>query len=109
MKTYSIQNFVVPIYLSESSLNALDTTVALSKKHKANIYIFHVTETVPAMAGSQKDYHFPVFTRADVLQALASAYVCGLSTLLINRFVISGSAGPSVEGTYFYVSNSFLF
>ncbi len=42
MKIYSIQNVAVPIGLSESSLNAFDTAVALTKKHKANIYILQL-------------------------------------------------------------------
>ena len=45
----------MPIDLRKLSLNALDTAVALSKKHKATIYILHVSETVQAPADSQKN------------------------------------------------------
>ncbi len=54
MKPYSIQNILVPIDLSESSSNVLDTAVALSKKHNAAIYFLHVTEAAHAKAESQK-------------------------------------------------------
>lgn len=81
----------------------------VSKKPEANIYILHVTETVQALADSQNVGHFPVVTRTDVLHALARAYVGGLWTSLMNRFVISTSVARSVEGTYFYVNNLFFF
>lgn len=44
MRTYKIDKILVPVDLSESSLNALDTAVALAVKNKAAIQILHIKE-----------------------------------------------------------------
>lgn len=68
-----IRNILVPVDLSESSLNALDTAVAIAKKHKASIQILHIEENILNHA----DEAVPTFLNtisnsSDILAALAS-------------------------------------
>lgn len=44
MSAFLIQNILVPIDLSETSLNALDTAVALAKRHDAELHLINVIE-----------------------------------------------------------------
>lgn len=45
MSDYKISNVLVPVDLSEASLNALDSAVNIAKKHKAALQVLHVDET----------------------------------------------------------------
>src|SRR5690349_14972783 len=44
MKDYSIKKVLAPIDFSNISINALETAVAISKKHQASLTITHVLE-----------------------------------------------------------------
>jgi nucleotide-binding universal stress UspA family protein len=44
MSVCTIQNILVPVDLSESSLNALDTAAALAQKHEASLQLLNVVE-----------------------------------------------------------------
>jgi len=72
MSSYHIQKIVVPIDLSETSLNALETAVAIAKKHKAGIQLLNVIE-------NHLDFHddfalsSSIINSTDVLNALAGA------------------------------------
>jgi nucleotide-binding universal stress UspA family protein len=72
MDNYSIQKILVPVDLSETSLNALETAVHLAKKHRAVLQVLNVTEQAGGEADEQKfksSYH----PDADVLIALTSS------------------------------------
>ena len=45
MTVYKISHILVPVDLSESSLNALDTAVGLAKKHRATLHVLYVDES----------------------------------------------------------------
>jgi nucleotide-binding universal stress UspA family protein len=44
MNNYSIKKILVPVDLSEGSLNALDSAVAITKQHKAQLHIVYIDE-----------------------------------------------------------------
>ena len=74
MSVYKITNILVPVDLSESSLNALETAVNVAKKHKASIQILNVEES---NLNTLEDINAPYFTNSanssDVLNALVGA------------------------------------
>lgn len=73
MNVYSIKKILVPIDLSESSLNALHTAVHIAKRHKAALLVLHVTET---QFWSQDDGLHDIFSmhkNEDVLTALTGS------------------------------------
>jgi len=74
MNDYKIANILVPIDLSESSLNALDAAVNIAKKHKAALCILHVDEN--SFQGLE-DLNTPYFSNSvnavDVINALVGA------------------------------------
>ena len=45
MFSYTIKKIIVPIDLSETSLNALDSAVALAQRHNASLVLLNVVET----------------------------------------------------------------
>jgi nucleotide-binding universal stress UspA family protein len=72
MDKYSIQKILVPVDLSETSLNALETAVHLAKKHRAALQVLNVTEQAVSETDQHKfknSYH----PDADVLIALTSS------------------------------------
>jgi nucleotide-binding universal stress UspA family protein len=73
MSVYTIQNILVPVDLSESSLNALDTAAALAQKHKASLQLLNVVEH--QWDAFQEDAFSPGGTTdsLDVLNALAGS------------------------------------
>ena len=64
MNDYKISKILVPIDLSESSFNALDTAAMLAKKHNAILFLLSVKETLAAKAEASS---------LDILMALAGA------------------------------------
>ena len=71
MNLYPIQKILVALDLSQSSLNALETAVALAKKNKAILQIVNVNEPV---SGGMEDYLLSSSkTTGDVLNALTAA------------------------------------
>jgi nucleotide-binding universal stress UspA family protein len=75
MSEFIIQNIVVPIDLSETSLNAFDTAVALAKRHGAELHMINVIE--PAFDTFHEESTFSSISTlsnsSDVLTALAGA------------------------------------
>jgi nucleotide-binding universal stress UspA family protein len=73
MNHYSIQKILVPVDLSETSLNALNTAVALAKKHNAVVQILNVREQLPSR---HNNLYYPPSAKSantDVLSALTGA------------------------------------
>jgi nucleotide-binding universal stress UspA family protein len=69
MTVYTIRKILVPVDLSESSLNALDTAVALAKKNNAELVILNVEENYSDNFYNESSY--AVLSSNDVLAALA--------------------------------------
>lgn len=74
MSLYRIRNILVPVDLSESSLNALDTAVVLAKKHKSFLHILNIEEN---NFNTSEDHNLSLLSHAsnsaDILTALAGA------------------------------------
>ena len=75
MKSYSVRNILIAVDLSEPSLNALDTAVALAMKHKANIQLLNVIEKdIPRLLDDTVSLPFNILSNSsDVLTALGGA------------------------------------
>ncbi len=73
MKSYSIQKILVPIDLSDTSLNALNAAVNLAKLHDAKIIILNVVETLASINQMNGFPSFNVRKSADILSALLAA------------------------------------
>jgi nucleotide-binding universal stress UspA family protein len=73
MSAYHIQKIVVPIDLSETSLNALDTAVSIAKKHRATIQLLNVVENNFDCLQDDFSFSSSLINSADVLNALAGA------------------------------------
>jgi nucleotide-binding universal stress UspA family protein len=73
MLPYTIRKIIVPIDLSETSLNALDTAVAIAKRHQAELILLNVIESDLDFLGEGNG--FSSFNNlshsSDVLTALA--------------------------------------
>jgi nucleotide-binding universal stress UspA family protein len=74
MSVYKISSVLVPVDLSEGSLNALEAAVSIAKKHKADLQILHVDESI---LQTIEDVSTPYFSNsinaADVINALVGA------------------------------------
>lgn len=72
MSVYSIRNILVPVDFSDTSMNAIETAVALVKRHKAVLHLFYVAERnlVESETGTGL---YSSSVNADVLSAIASA------------------------------------
>ena len=71
MNLYPIRKILVPLDLSQSSLNALETAVSIAKKQRATLQVVNVSEPV---LGRMEDQIFSSFdTTKDVLNALVAA------------------------------------
>ena len=99
MKPYSINKILVPVDLSEPSLNALDTAVAIAQKHDSKLVLLNIHEntfdqfaddSLSIMAGS-----------SDVINALAGAihHKSGLNPEVIQE---EGNVSDNI------IRNSFL-
>src|SRR5215208_7208620 len=75
MSSYSIQKILVPVDLSETSLNALDTAVSIAVKQNATLLLLNVLETVHGSFPDEPGYSTfnNLFNTSDVLTALISA------------------------------------
>lgn len=74
MSAYKINSVLIPVDLSEGSLNALDAAVIIAKKHGAALYILHVDEN---SFQTMEDVSAPYFSNGinapDVIAALVGA------------------------------------
>src|SRR5690349_3392023 len=98
MSNYSIQKILVPVDLSETSLNALDTAVYIAKNHDAQLYILFVRDN--AFEFYESDESFYSLTTdsensTDVLQALTGTiqHKHGIKPKLIIR---EGYVSPTI-------------
>jgi nucleotide-binding universal stress UspA family protein len=74
MSVYKISNVLVPVDLSESSLNALDAAVTIAKKHKAALHILHVEENhFQTRSDAGTSYFSNTVNTTDVINALVGA------------------------------------
>ena len=74
MNGYKINRVLVPVDLSESSLNALDAAVAIAKKNKASLYVLHVDENnFQTIEDVGTRYFSNSMNSADVITALVGA------------------------------------
>lgn len=71
MNANSIRNILVPVDLSEPSLNALNTAVAIAKKNKAGIHLLYVHETLAEFLDGNTEGYNSLQVNTDVLLALA--------------------------------------
>jgi nucleotide-binding universal stress UspA family protein len=73
MTPYSIQNILVPMDLSETSFNALHTAISLAEKHKADLHLLYVEESLPGITDHNTDSFLSREANLDVLLALAGS------------------------------------
>jgi len=70
---YSINKILVPVDLSETSLNALDAAVRIAKKHRAMITVLNINEHSFWPEEDGKFYNDPKRSGTDVLIALTNS------------------------------------
>jgi nucleotide-binding universal stress UspA family protein len=73
MSQYTYSNILVPIDLSESSLNALDTATALAVKKKAKLFILYIEDEEMDSILNEKHGLFNQLDHSDVISALANS------------------------------------
>lgn len=73
MNDYQIRKIVVPVDLSETSLNALDTAVSIAKTNRASIYLLNVIEASFDLLHDEQLFSSGLSHTSDVLNALAGA------------------------------------
>ena len=88
MSLFRINNILVPVDLSESSLNALDAAVVIAKKHNASIQLLHVEEN---SFNDLEDISFNSYSSInntiDIISALIGAlqHTHGIKPLLLQK------------------------
>lgn len=88
MNLFRINNILVPIDLSESSLNALDAAVVIAKKHNASIQLLHVEEN---NFNDLEEIHLAgyssVHNAIDIINALTGAiqHTHGIKPMLLQK------------------------
>ncbi|MGZ3853283.1 MAG: universal stress protein [Flavisolibacter sp.] len=71
---YKMSRILVPVDLSEGSLNALDTAVSLAKKHRASLHVLYVDESsFQTMEDMGTPYYSNLVNAGDVITALVGA------------------------------------
>jgi len=75
--SYHIKKIIVPVDLSETSLNALDTAVCLAKKHSALVYVINVIEPNFGIFSEEFESSFSsgITNAKDILDALINSIV----------------------------------
>jgi len=73
MNIYSIRKILVPVDLSDTSINALNSAVALAKEHQASIRILNISEPSYSRDINGSLVQYSANATSDVLAALASA------------------------------------
>ncbi len=73
MSDYQIRKIVVPVDLSETSLNALDTAVSIARMNGAAVYLLNVIETNFDLLNDDLLFSPSRSNSSDVLSALAGA------------------------------------
>lgn len=73
MSGYHIRKIVVPVDMSETSLNALDAAVSIAKRHGAKLYLLNIVEHNFDLLQEDPVFSTSVSNTIDVLNALAGA------------------------------------
>lgn len=74
MSVYQVNNILVPVDLSEGSLNALDAAVMIAKKHNANLQVLHIDEnSFQNFGDASMSYFANTINAVDVINALVGA------------------------------------
>ena len=101
MSLIRINNILVPVDLSESSLNALDAAVVIAKKHNASIQLLHVEEN---SFNDLEDISFNSYSSInntiDIISALIGAlqHTHGIKPLLLQK---EGNVSDNIIGASF--------
>lgn len=87
MNSYSIEKILVPVDLSETSLNALNTAISIAMEHHATILILHISEVAFNAKNNELHQIFIAQRDEDVFTALALSvqHSYGLRPLLIKK------------------------
>jgi nucleotide-binding universal stress UspA family protein len=87
MTVHAIKNILVPLDLSETSLNALQTAIAFAKKYDAKIHLLYVDEILATAIDSQSEGLGAGNASLDVLFALSSSirYANNISPAVIEE------------------------
>ena len=75
MNLYNLKRILVPLDMSETSLNALHTAICLAKKEDAVLYILHVDEILPGATNEDMHHLFSLRKNEDVLNALTGSII----------------------------------
>jgi len=74
--SYSISNILVAVDISETSLNAFETCIALAKRHGASITVLNVIEPRFSQIEDNELFDISMLSNSeDVLQALLGSVV----------------------------------
>ena len=74
MSPFAIKKIIVPIDLSHTSLNALDTAVTIARKHDASLHLLNIIEPGLDVLMDEYDFHrYHLSNSPDVLTALAGS------------------------------------
>jgi nucleotide-binding universal stress UspA family protein len=101
MSAYKIGNVLVPIDLSEGSLNALDTAVNIAKKNRATLQVLHVDESsLQSVGDASAPYFSNMVNVADVITALVGAiqHAHGIEPIV---FIEEGNVAETIIRTAF--------
>lgn len=78
----SIQRILVPVDFSETSLNALDTAIAIAHRHKASIVLLHVIDNTPFIVGTDG----VIFPAYGTISELTESVMKSLDRLIASKF-----------------------
>lgn len=95
MNRYSYKNILVPVDLSEPSLNALETAASLAVKKRAKLFILHVEDnSMDFLQGERESIHTDEHS-SDVVSALANAiqHKAGLKPVVLKE---QGAVTPHI-------------
>lgn len=90
---YVIRKILLPLDLSETSLNALETAAVLAERNDAQLLVLHVHETIPDCTDDKLSSLFASQAQSDVLAAIIS----GLEHRCSARPELIQETGPVVE------------
>ena len=88
MINYNIEKILVPIDLSEPSLNALDTAIGIAAKHNASIVLLNVIESVMDKQSLEANFqNLDLSNTSNVFAALSGAAekISGAKTVIVRE------------------------
>jgi nucleotide-binding universal stress UspA family protein len=94
MSLYTIRNIVVPVDLSETSLNALQTAASLAQLHDAALHVLHVIEDFQKLLD---DFQGSSYRYASNTNDVLSALVNGIQSEGQSRLSLLQEEGPVPE------------